>query len=87
VAAGEAGGAAESTTGGAGAEEMHRAALTAKAPGLVIAVTPPEGDDGEVPELLRSRPTIAGEPTAYVCRGFVCQAPTTELSELNAQLG
>ena len=40
-----------------------------------------------LPELLSDRPTIAGEPAAYVCRGFVCQAPTTDLTELAEQLG
>jgi uncharacterized protein YyaL (SSP411 family) len=69
-----------------GLREMHRAALSSTAPGLVIAVTPPAGDDGDVPELLSGRPAIAGEPTAYVCRGFVCQAPTTELSVLRSEL-
>ncbi|NUP50016.1 MAG: thioredoxin domain-containing protein [Catenulispora sp.] len=71
--------------------EMHHAALASTAPGLVVAVSPPEGDGGEadesaVPELLSGRPAIAGEPTAYVCRGFVCQAPTTELSALKSEL-
>ena len=66
--------------------EMHRAALASTAPGLVIAVTPPEEDDGVPPELLSGRPAVGGEPTAYVCRGFVCQAPTTELSVLRSEL-
>ncbi|NUR63504.1 MAG: thioredoxin domain-containing protein [Catenulispora sp.] len=69
-----------------GLRQMHHAALSSTAPGLVIAVSPPQGDDGETPELLNGRPAIAGEPTAYVCRGFVCQAPTTELSVMSSEL-
>jgi uncharacterized protein YyaL (SSP411 family) len=45
-----------------------------------------ETQTDDTPDLLRGRPAIAGEPTAYVCRGFVCQAPTTELSSLTRQL-
>jgi uncharacterized protein YyaL (SSP411 family) len=81
---------------------LHQAALRSSAPGLVIAVTPPmeaagaaeapgagtqpQPDPATLPELLHDRPTIAGGPAAYVCRGFVCQAPTTDVSELMAQL-
>jgi hypothetical protein len=75
--------------------DLHQAALRSTAPGLVIAVTPPTGavraqaqqGPESLPELLSDRPTIAGEPAAYVCRGFVCQAPTTDLTELAEQLG
>jgi len=70
--------------------DLHLAALRSTAPGLVVALTPPSktetDDEHALPELLRDRPTINGEPAAYVCRGFVCQAPTTDLSELTAQL-
>ena len=67
---------------------LHQIVFASSAPGLVIAVTPPVGTaDGEtLPELLSDRPTINGEPAAYVCRGFVCQTPTTDLSELALQL-
>ena len=75
--------------------DLHQTALRSTAPGLVIAVTPPTSPAGaahpeshaDLPELLSDRPTIAGEPAAYVCRGFVCQAPTTDLTELAAELG
>ena len=33
-------------------------------------------------ELLAHRPTIAGDPAAYVCRGFVCDRPVTALGDL-----
>ena len=73
--------------------DLHLTALRSTAPGLVIAVTPPTdgsqtpSEHENLPDLLSDRPTIAGEPAAYVCRGFVCQAPTTDLADLRAQLG
>jgi uncharacterized protein YyaL (SSP411 family) len=43
-------------------------------------------EDGEAIPLLAGRGLINGHPTAYLCEGFVCQAPTTEPTELAAQL-
>ena len=37
-------------------------------------------------ELLASRPAIGGVPTAYVCRGFVCNRPVTTPADLQALL-
>ncbi|TDC40712.1 thioredoxin domain-containing protein [Micromonospora sp. KC213] len=37
--------------------------------------------------LLADRPLVDGRPTAYVCRGFVCQRPVTSVDDLVAQLG
>ena len=36
--------------------------------------------------LLEQRPQVDGKGTAYVCRGFVCQAPVTEPDQLSSQL-
>ena len=63
--------------------ELHRAALLATAPGAVLAVGTPDSD--ELP-LLADRPLVNGEPTAYVCRNFTCDAPTTEVDRLRATL-
>ena len=55
------------------------------APGSVVAFGRPAEQDA-VP-LLAGRPMRDGRPTAYVCRRFVCNAPTTDPAELAAQLG
>jgi uncharacterized protein YyaL (SSP411 family) len=44
------------------------------------------GAAGSVP-LLEGRTLVDGAPAAYVCRGFVCQAPVTGPAELAAELG
>ncbi|MEU9262966.1 thioredoxin domain-containing protein [Streptomyces sp. NPDC048212] len=68
------------------AGELHRTALLGRAPGAVVAVG--EGPDAgsEFPVLV-DRPLAGGAPTAYVCRHFVCDAPTTDAGELAAKLG
>ncbi|NUR39486.1 MAG: thioredoxin domain-containing protein, partial [Streptomyces sp.] len=62
---------------------LHRAALLATAPGAVVAVGVAGSD--ELP-LLADRPLVGGEPTAYVCRNFTCDAPTTEVERLRSSL-
>lgn len=73
-------------------DALRLTAARATAPGLVLAVGRPDasggpdGDDGDVVPLLRGRTAVGGLPTAYVCRGFVCDRPTTDPAELAAQL-
>ncbi|MEU3127265.1 thioredoxin domain-containing protein [Streptomyces sp. NPDC047726] len=68
------------------AGELHRTALLGRAPGAVVAVG--EGPDaGSEFPLLVDRPLAGGAPTAYVCRHFVCDVPTTDAGELAAKLG
>jgi uncharacterized protein YyaL (SSP411 family) len=64
--------------------ELHRAALLATVPGAVVAVG--EAGGSEFP-LLIDRSLVGGRPAAYVCRHFVCAAPTTEVDVLRAELG
>ena len=65
---------------------LHRAALAAPAPGLVVALGDPAHLDPDAPALLRDRPLVDGRPAAYVCRGFVCERPTSDADALAAQL-
>ncbi|MFJ2745049.1 thioredoxin domain-containing protein [Streptomyces sp. NPDC087440] len=62
------------------ARTLHRTALLGTAPGLVIAYGPAGSD--EFP-LLAHRPGAG----AYVCRGFVCEAPTGDAGVLGQQVG
>ncbi|MFE6763080.1 thioredoxin domain-containing protein [Streptomyces sp. NPDC057689] len=64
--------------------ELHRTALLGRAPGAVVAAGEPGG--AEFP-LLADRPLVDGAPTAYVCRHFVCEAPTTDPEALARALG
>ena len=52
-------------------------------PGAVLVVGRP--DQPGVP-LLAGRPAVDGQPTAYVCRGFVCDRPVTKEADLLALL-
>ena len=63
--------------------ELHRRALAGTSPGLAVAVGPA---GSQYPQLLRDRPAIGGQPTAYVCRDFVCALPTTDPDTLRAQV-
>lgn len=66
------------------ARALHRTALLGAAPGAVVAYGVPGSD--EFP-LLADRPLVDGAPTAYVCRDFTCDAPTTDPERLRAALG
>ncbi|WP_326720960.1 thioredoxin domain-containing protein [Streptomyces sp. NBC_00243] len=64
--------------------ELHRAALLGTAPGAVVAVGTADSD--ELP-LLVGRPLVGGEPSAYVCRNFTCDAPTSDVQRLREAVG
>ncbi|OON81401.1 thioredoxin domain-containing protein [Streptomyces tsukubensis] len=63
---------------------LHRTTLLATAPGAVVAVGAPGSD--ETP-LLVDRPLVDGAPAAYICRGFVCDAPVTDVVAVGERLG
>lgn len=60
---------------------LRRVAEASSSPGLVIA----SGDPDSQP-LLADRPLVDGQPAAYVCRGFVCDAPVTDPAALTRLL-
>ncbi|WP_019072816.1 thioredoxin domain-containing protein [Streptomyces hokutonensis] len=65
------------------AKALHRTALLGTAPGAVVAFGVAESE--ELP-LLADRPLVGGEPAAYVCRNFTCDAPTTDPEQLRTAL-
>src|ERR1700730_9553205 len=54
-------------------------------PNRLVAAAPAAGKGGGMP-LLADRQALGGVATAYLCEGFVCQAPTTNPTELARQL-
>ena len=82
------------TPGEAGFEALVRETASRYLPSLVLAggggetlgvERPNEKPVGSVP-LLRDRGLIDGRSAAYVCRGFVCDAPTADPRVLGEQL-
>ncbi|HWC23481.1 MAG TPA: thioredoxin domain-containing protein [Flexivirga sp.] len=62
---------------------LARAAWTTAGAGTVIVQGAP---DAPASPLLADRPLVGGRSAAYVCHGFVCQAPVTDREELIDQL-
>jgi uncharacterized protein YyaL (SSP411 family) len=65
------------------ADALVTAARRSTSPGLVLVHGEP--DTTGIP-LLAQRPLVDGRATAYVCRGFVCDAPVTDVPSLTAAL-
>jgi uncharacterized protein YyaL (SSP411 family) len=65
---------------------LRRTAFLGTAPGAVVAVAAAGAERSGVP-LLRDRTTLGGSPAAYVCRNFVCDAPTADPPALAAAVG
>ena len=63
---------------------MERAVGSTYAPSLVVAGGRP--GSGEGLPLLEGRPMMNGQATAYVCRQYACEAPTTDPEQLVEQL-
>jgi uncharacterized protein len=66
-----------------GATELARTAWRLAPPGAVVVVGAPDADG--IPLLARRR-LLADQPTAYVCRGFVCDRPVTTVEDLSRLL-
>lgn len=68
----------------AGFKELSFRAVADYLPNLIMAGGEP-GEEGQ-PMLMAERTLREGLPTAYLCQGFTCQLPTTEVDELSRQL-
>jgi uncharacterized protein YyaL (SSP411 family) len=69
----------------AGLQAMQQEIFSGYLPRSVVAASsfpPPPGS----PPLLNERALLDGQPTAYVCTGFVCQRPVNSPVELRQQL-
>jgi uncharacterized protein len=66
--------------------DLLRAALHLAPPGAVFALGSGTGPAERTIPLLVGRHLVSGAPTAYVCRGFTCQAPVTTLDALREAL-
>ena len=66
-----------------GHDELSRVLRRTYVPTLVLAHGPVGAD---APALVRDRVAIDGAATAYVCRNFSCELPTTDTGELAHQL-
>ena len=74
--------------GDAGEENFERMLKTLRAdyrPGMVVAATSYPIQEN-APALLHDRGLVNGKATAYVCEGFVCKQPVTEIDALIEQL-
>ncbi|MDF1500877.1 MAG: thioredoxin domain-containing protein [Anaerolineales bacterium] len=52
---------------------------------LLIRAGGKPGEQGH-PELLDNRSAVGGEPTAYLCKGFICNKPTNAIDDFLEQL-
>jgi uncharacterized protein YyaL (SSP411 family) len=66
-------------------QEMVKAIRREYRPNVILAASsyPPTK---EAPPLLAKRPLVNGQPSAYVCGGFVCKQPVTDTEDLVQQL-
>jgi hypothetical protein len=64
---------------------LRRAAARPYAPNLVIAGLPPDEVSASSP-LFTGKTPRGGVPTAYVCRGYACEAPTTDPAVVRDQV-
>ena len=74
--------------GDAGEENFERMLKTLRSdyrPGMVVAAASYPTKEN-APALLHDRGLVNGKATAYVCEGFVCKQPVTEINALIEQL-
>jgi uncharacterized protein YyaL (SSP411 family) len=55
-------------------------------PDVIVALQPAEKDYSEVIPLLKDRVQLKGETTAYVCKNFTCELPTSDPEKMRMTL-
>ena len=65
---------------------LHRAVFRRLLPHRLVAGRAPGEEVPDDVPLLRGRDEREGRPTAYVCEGYACREPVTEVEALEAQL-
>jgi uncharacterized protein len=73
-----------------GTHEMQtlvRAVWQPFCPNKVVAAREPDDEDAaRIVPLLEARPQVKGLPTAYLCRNYICEAPTTDPEQVRREL-
>ncbi len=54
-------------------------------PNSIIAAKT-RGNPGQTPAILKDRPAINNQPTAYVCKNFTCKMPTTDVHQFESEI-
>ena len=67
-------------------QELIRAVHSSFQPHKVLALKHPGDHAAEDVPLLRGKTMLDGQPTAYVCRNFACEAPTSDPEVLRLRL-
>ena len=67
-----------------GLRAQERAVAGRYVPALVLAAGAPRAN--QLVKLLEEKPAMDETPTAYVCRGYVCDKPVTDPASLTEQL-
>ncbi len=70
-----------------GRAALWRVARASSLPGLAVVAGSPDTAASDGLPLLRDRPLLDGHAAAYVCRDFVCDAPTSDPAHLAQLLG
>jgi uncharacterized protein YyaL (SSP411 family) len=67
--------------------EMLRAVWRPYVPNKVVAARQPQDEAAaRIVPLLADRPPVDGHVTAYICRNYICEAPTTDPQEVQRML-
>ena len=72
-------------------KQLLRVVYEAYVPNKVVALLDPSWPEADViarrAPLLGEKKPVKGNPTAYVCRNYACQSPTSDPERLRQQLG